>query len=905
MATDSKARILREGERYVQQGKINQAISEYLKIVKIDPEDVLTLNTIGDLYLRQGRVSEANRLFLQVAESYVRNNFLLKGIAVYKKILNTDPHNLQVNLQVASLYARQGMNVDARSQYLYVADLYAREGRTSESLDAYEKVVEIDPMNAPILLKLAETYLTQGLQDKAHICFSGAARAQMKAGDIGASMSAFRNALAIDLGSSDALKGFLETALQTDDLRGALNLVKESITKAQDDPELHELLGRSYLAANDAERAEQYFLAALREDDSRYGCFLQLSKSLLQADNPDRALACLQPILSTLICRRETERLVDAYHLILAKYPSHIATLTKLSEILSATNDEQRNLEVLERIVDHHLSEGNPSEALEAMESILAIAPESEPHLNRHREVFELAFPGRAYRVPRAVAEAAERNAQRNMQGSDSSAGLPASEDDGSSSTIVEIDLLLNYGMKEKALQLLRTLEAATPLDKEVRRRLITMYRESGEHRLAAEQHLLLSAIYRKAGDLETAEKSWAEARKLAPDWVSGDLDVAAFAQKCGIFMEPAKADAPFKEPAGSQEVDLSGDLSEIFFKDTQEEADVAPGMSGIPEEATEFPQDLPRPPAPESIAEQLQEVDFYIRLGFHDEARAKLEEIAITNPDHAELASRFEQLGLQPSSDEDAVVIALPEGGGQIPDLPDAAAHSVTGGAPVPAAFEDIKSSVTEDDRIANDLEMAASHFGANNWFEMTEEPDQSPAGSKMDLSRPPKADSARIEEAPTNAMFADLMNEVNALTDQGITREDFETHFSLGIAFREMGLTEDAIKEFQQALKALDPDKFPREVIQSCGMLSTCFLEKGMPRSAIRWCQTGLGVREISPHEAIALRYDMAEAHSSAGDFRRALECFSEIFGIDPSYRDVAQRIDNLKSDQQRHAP
>ena len=148
MSTDSKLKILREGERYVQQGKISLAINEYLKIVKIDPEDVLTINTIGDLYLRQGRVGEANQLFLQVAQNYTSNNFLLKSIAVYKKILKTDPQNLEVNSLIASLFARQGMNVDARNQYAFIAELCAREGKLQDSLDAYEKVVEIDPSNA-------------------------------------------------------------------------------------------------------------------------------------------------------------------------------------------------------------------------------------------------------------------------------------------------------------------------------------------------------------------------------------------------------------------------------------------------------------------------------------------------------------------------------------------------------------------------------------------------------------------------------------------------------------------------------------------------------------------------------------------------------------------------------------
>jgi pilus assembly protein FimV len=143
--------------------------------------------------------------------------------------------------------------------------------------------------------------------------------------------------------------------------------------------------------------------------------------------------------------------------------------------------------------------------------------------------------------------------------------------------------------------------------------------------------------------------------------------------------------------------------------------------------------------------------------------------------------------------------------------------------------------------------------------------------------------------------------MDEVNSVTDQEIAREEFETHFNLATAYREMDLTEEAIKEFQQAIKALG-GHFPKEIIRCCGMLSTCFLDKGMPRSAIRWCQTGLNIPEISSHEAMALRYDMAVAYAATGDSERALECYGAIFGVDPSYRDVAQKIDNLRGGSER---
>ena len=144
---------------------------------------------------------------------------------------------------------------------------------------------------------------------------------------------------------------------------------------------------------------------------------------------------------------------------------------------------------------------------------------------------------------------------------------------------------------------------------------------------------------------------------------------------------------------------------------------------------------------------------------------------------------------------------------------------------------------------------------------------------------------------------MFADLMDEVSSLATADNVREEFETHFNLGIAYREMALTDDAVKEFQEAARLLDPEKFPRELVQCCGMLSTCYLEKNMPRSAIRWCQTGLNVPDLLADEAMALRYDMGIAHAECGEPDRALDFFQALFGADPAYRDVAQRIDGLR--------
>ena len=133
MAADSKARLLKDAEKYVLNGKMRQAISAYKKVIELDPNDVLILNTIGDLYLRQNKWVDANKYFLRVAETYVRNNFFLKAIAVYKKILNSDPNNFEVNSTMASLYAKQGLSTEACKKYLRVIELLEKEGKAERS----------------------------------------------------------------------------------------------------------------------------------------------------------------------------------------------------------------------------------------------------------------------------------------------------------------------------------------------------------------------------------------------------------------------------------------------------------------------------------------------------------------------------------------------------------------------------------------------------------------------------------------------------------------------------------------------------------------------------------------------------------------------------------------------------
>jgi tetratricopeptide (TPR) repeat protein len=753
VAADSKARLLADAEKYVLHGKIAQAISEYLKIVSIDPNDIPILNTIGDLYLKQNKSAEANKYFSQVAENYVRNNFSVKALAVYKKILLTDPDNIKINSIMASLYAKQGLSVDTRNQYLRVAALLEREGKTNESLDVYEKIVELDPLNSVLQQKLAAYHQAEGAKDKAQAYWAGAARAQVRVGDLNGAANSFEHALELNPLDEDAMRGFLECCQKIGNPGPALEQLKQSTEKAPQNLNMREMLGRAYLESGDPEAAVNVFQAVVLMDESRYENFFLVAQAFLSQDAYDLAISSLDPIITILIFRRETERAAKLYEQILKRRSKYIPALTKLAALYSATGEQTRYLEAMDEIADSLLGEKRTIEALEYLEKILQDNPQSSKHRELHRQTFAEAYPDASYFPP----------------------GEPPE------SPIV----------------------TASPVD-----------------------------MFRPEAIAETSD-----------------------------------------------------------------------AFSSVPAK---------------SIQEQLQEVDFYIQLGFKDEALEKLNEIANTHPRHPELASRYEKLGetqkvepepiilkdsAQPlwdqSPEENAAEdlgdfklferVNTPDGSlnDPIEKIPDGEDLNLLWNSipdeeiePAPEAIESAPEAIEPAPKA---IEPASQHA----------EPSQN--------AKPSEPEGTRVTAA--NDMFADLLNEIGSTNPDQATA-DFEEHFGLGTAYREMDLIEAAVREYEAAIEAIGMRKGDPRAIQCCGMLSTCFLKRNMPRSALRWCQTGLGLADNSSHEAMALRYDMGVAHSMDGSIDQAIECFDQIFSADPSYRDVAQKIDELRSGFERHA-
>jgi len=102
---------------------------------------------------------------------------------------------------------------------------------------------------------------------------------------------------------------------------------------------------------------------------------------------------------------------------------------------------------------------------------------------------------------------------------------------------------------------------------------------------------------------------------------------------------------------------------------------------------------------------------------------------------------------------------------------------------------------------------------------------------------------------------------------------------------------LIDEAIGEFQLA------SKDQKRAVECASMLGLCFLEKGMPQLAIKWYRKGLEMPGIKDEEHLGLAYDLGSAYMEVGDAENAQKTFTEVYGMNSTYRDVSARIKQLE--------
>jgi tetratricopeptide (TPR) repeat protein len=321
-------------------------------------------------------------------------------------------------------------------------------------------------------------------------------------------------------------------------------------------------------------------------------------------------------------------------------------------------------------------------------------------------------------------------------------------------------------------------------------------------------------------------------------------------------------------------------------------------------------------PGVPAELTRILDEIDSYVSLGFVDDAKEALQEASGRFPGHPALMAKIAELGFEEAAEAPEEPAAVPRGQefdlgspGEAPAADDMFGELGMEEPPPPAEEVSVTDDLVDEPAPESPAfgEPEPSAFDATSpedLLGMTEAvPPPAEPSEGLDLGAELGelfgAQSAVEEAAPSaastelgDAGLADIFKEFKKGVDKQLGKEDYDTRYNLGIAYKEMGLIDEAIAEFQLAAK--DENR----LLECSSMLGICFMEKGMPKLAIKWFDKGLKVGGRSEEEYAGLRYDLATAFEASGETDKALSLFTDLYGQDANFRDVATKVRELRA-------
>src|SRR5512135_427828 len=238
-----RIKTIEQAERYVKADKIKEAIAEYERLVGSDPQDVGTLNIIGDLYMRLGQSEKAVRSFLKVAEEYEKRGLFSQALAIYKKVHKVNPDDSDISLKLGDLYSQQGFQSDAKNEYLSTAQRFIKEKKFQEAIHVYEKVCRLDREDLSLKKELADLYCHQGYIDAALEQLGEIAGIRTAQGNFEAAEMLLKEARALNPADAKTLVNLVELYRRWGRTAQAVELVEQRLREQPDDVQLQNLLG--------------------------------------------------------------------------------------------------------------------------------------------------------------------------------------------------------------------------------------------------------------------------------------------------------------------------------------------------------------------------------------------------------------------------------------------------------------------------------------------------------------------------------------------------------------------------------------------------------------------------------------------------------------------------------------
>jgi tetratricopeptide (TPR) repeat protein len=949
----NKNKINDNALKFVQKGQVKKAIREYDKILAEDPGDVRTLLKKGDLLVRAGDREQAIGTYQKVANTYSKQGFHLKAVAVFKQILKIDENLIEVNLQLAEEYQHLGIIGDAMANLQKVAAYHEQMGNTQETTGVIQRMVDLDPDNIASRIKLAELYSQENMTEQAIIEFTKAADDLKGANRIEDYVKVCERLVYHDSENIDLIKELANIYLQRGETKRALGKLQLCFKMTPQDLETLNMLATAFHDLNQLPKTVSVYkeMAKIYQDQGSRAEMEQVYRRVLEIvpDDPDarQALSVGQP--------PPQQPQYDDYE------PTMAVPIPEVGAVEEATNTARTDSLGVAIPIDEGPDSGTVDSA------VIEIQPEPSPEEDEV-EIIPAAEPAVEATVvqQQPMTEGAVREELSRL--------------------LTETEVYIKYGLQNKAIEHLKRVFQIDPNNIGGHEKLKAVYLLAKQPLQAAKELLILSNLMVAKGLQDKAIEYLDELLEVYPghpdgtvlrEQLTGGSPAAAMPaidvidEDVEMFGEDQMVEVGMNEFNDAMDVALDIDSDDILVEDTNVDgygdATSVADASMLEAVAAEYEASNTDQAADAGISED--EIGFDVEEDFlvsdvdvelHD-SQPPDEEIELidfgsdveddeffaeqdnlidieSSPGEVEEAAFETPEEVEPvESVDDADVEVIGEGDLLLEDssmedleYEDQTSEVFLDEESIEPRIEDhvdaeIESETNED--LEDALEEVDFYLQQNLLDEALDElegmkedyPDSDLINERIEkIKRMQQGDSSVPKIAPeemdgpfdlaaeierevgeeSDSLFDDdfqysvddVFSEFKKGVEKVVDKEDSATHYDLGIAYKEMGLMDDAVSEF--AVAGQDPAR----KTAALSMMGLCLIEQEKYSQAIERLKDALHGPDISEQESTSIYYEMGRAYELLDDKAEAMFYFTKVHKRDKSFRDVAEKITAL---------
>jgi diguanylate cyclase (GGDEF)-like protein len=468
MATDLE-KLLDRAKRALEKNKLADAIAAFQSVLQASSGNIEALQSLGDLYTRQGDTGKAATYYGQLFDKLVEPREEPKAAALYTRFLRLAEQPPERQARYAFLLQRQNKVGEALENYSVAAEHFLARGKEDEALKCLEQVAELDPEKPERHLALAQLAEARGRSALAARGFVRAGQLALGKGEIPRAIDLLGKANHAAPEDRDVALLYAQALLMTDDATQAVEVLSP-FAQSESAAIFRKCFGEALMRAGELDRAREELTNYYGKAGGDRAMLFQLAESYIAAGEDAKGVEVLVAVRQN--HRDSSSAAIFAGRLdsIAEAHPHSLAFMEFWSEVYSGLNREAKYFETLVRLFDVYYENGNVKCACDVLDRMVDIDPydfRNQQRLEKLRESADKDY------LNRVASRLGVTMAQTGVAGTNFGEGADVGESAGTAGAtalddlLVQAEIFLQYALMPKAVERLQRIAELFPNDAE------------------------------------------------------------------------------------------------------------------------------------------------------------------------------------------------------------------------------------------------------------------------------------------------------------------------------------------------------------------------------------------------------------------------------------------------------